>query len=53
MHSEPGPEYLGVIETTAAFHAFIYFMFLSFSVSSLKNTFHSSLEFSRVGAWFQ
>lgn len=48
MHSEPGPECLEVIETTAAFYAFVYLMFLSFSASSLKNIFHSSLEFSGV-----
>lgn len=52
MHSELGPECLEMIETMAAFYAFIYLMFLSFSVSSLKNTFHSSLEFSRVGDCF-
>lgn len=48
MHSELGPECLEVIETTAAFYAFVYVMFLFFSVSSLKNIFHSSLEFSAV-----
>lgn len=41
-----------MIETMAAFYAFNYLMFLSLSVSSLNNTFHSSLESSRVGDCF-
>lgn len=52
MLSEQGPECLEVIESTAAFYAFMYLMFLSLSVSSLKITFRSSLAFSRVGDWF-
>lgn len=52
MHSEPGPECLEVIETMAAFYAIIYLMFLSFSVSSLKNHFPFFLEFCRVGDCF-